>query len=53
MKRSTSTITRCTLPAATRPRLSDAETENVRRRPSTFDSTASATTRSPTGDGWR
>ena len=53
MKRSTSTTTRTTLPTATRPRSSEAETVNVRRRPSTLTSTASAITSAPTADGWR
>ena len=51
MKRSRSTITRTTLPTATRPRASEADTLNVNRRPSTLDNVASAVTDAPTGDG--
>ena len=47
MKRSRSTTTRVTLPAATRPRASLTETENFSRRPSTFSSLALAVTVEP------
>src|SRR5690606_29495296 len=51
MKRSTSTTTRVTLPAATRPRSSRAETWNSSRRPSTFSRLASARTTPPMAVG--
>jgi hypothetical protein len=45
MNFSTSTTTRVTLPAAMRPRSSDADTAKVSRRPSILSSRASAVTR--------
>ncbi len=48
-----STSTRVTLPAATRPLASDADTVNVRRRPSIFSRIASATTSPPMAVGRR
>ena len=53
MNLSTSTTTRVTLPAATRPPESVAETLNEIRRPSILSSSASATTSAPMGVGWR
>ena len=49
MKEASSTITRVTLPAATRPRSSWAETVKNSLRPATFSSVASAVTSRPTG----
>ena len=52
-KRSVSTTTRVTLPAATRPHASFTVTVKVRRRPSTRSSVASAATDEPTEVGAR
>src|SRR5690606_23906827 len=53
MNASTSTTTRVILPAATRPRSSEADTAKIRRRPSILSRRASAVTLEPTAVGAR